>query len=95
MRIKLLIDIFWTILIMSIWLVACGLVWISVSKTKLGYEIHRLKQQQEVLQERNLRLKCEIAALYDLDKSFQFAEQTGMSLIDPGTIEILSKEPIR
>ncbi len=92
MRPRILIDILWALLITGIWLTALGLVWISVTKTQLGYEIHRLKSQQDVLLERNLRLKCEIAALYDLDKSRRFARQTGMELIDPGTVEIVAKE---
>ncbi len=92
MRLRILFDFLWVLLISGIWLTALGLVWISVTKTQLGYEIHRLKRQQDMLLERNLRLKCEIAALYDLDKSRHFAQQSGMKLIDPGTIEIVAKE---
>jgi hypothetical protein len=69
------------------WVLTLAIIWISTSQTQLGYEIQRLKHTREILRERNLRLRCEIASLYDLDRARQYASQTNFKLIDPSTIQ--------
>ncbi len=84
-------KLIWTLTILAIWIVSLILVESSAKQTQLGYQLHQLQSQKEVLLEENLRLRSEIATLYDLEKAEEYGNQSHFQLVKPDDIEIIEE----
>ena len=73
-----------------LWFAALGMVWVSVNKTQMGYQIHELLEENNELTEQNLRYRSEIAALYDLSNAEIYAKSRGFHPYDPDTEIVIS-----
>jgi len=81
----------WTVSVLVLWVLSLVIVESAARKTRIGYRIHKLESKRGQLDERNLRLRCEVATLYDLDKAKEFARASGFGPIEPGDLELYTE----
>jgi len=83
------LRILWAVTAILIWLVSLMIIESTAKQTRLGYQIHEIKVEQEKIEERNLRLQCEVATLYDLEKAQDYAVENNLKQLNLHEVDVL------
>jgi cell division protein FtsB len=78
-------QLIWVATVIAIWIVSLMIVDSAAKQTRMGYKQQELNHAIQTLEESNLRLKCEISVLHDLERAEQFSESRQMIYPDHQT----------
>ncbi len=84
--------VFWLATILIMWVLSLVIVESAARRNRMGYQINRLQSVQNTLDERNLRLRCEIASLHDLQQAQELAEAGNYTHLTPENLETVTEE---
>ena len=82
----------WTITILIMWILSLVMVESAARKQRIGYQMQKLHKINKKAMEKNLRLKCEITSLHDLDKAEIYASKNDFKPVGPHSVEIVLEE---
>ncbi|MCD4652872.1 hypothetical protein K8T06_02950 [bacterium] len=68
----------WTATILVVWIISLMIVDSAAKQTRMGYQRQKLLKKQMELSERNLRLKCEMSVLHDLELADKYSIKSGL-----------------
>lgn len=79
----------WTATLLVIWVISLMIVDSTAKQTRMGYQKQKLLQEQRALTERNLRFKCEVSTLHNLEAAEKYCEDHELEFPEGARIQVI------